>query len=172
MSYPIHEDIIIPGVLYKLKAMLLRMFWVWVLASPRHRHRPPWNHRRILPKVRSMVLRIGLIALFRCFSDSSKPQSLRGALLCWRSCRCSWRSLRLLFSPKMNSMPFFSALTWSVASKDLPLLAVIPSTFTALPSTRSLYCWSERVTPLISWGMLTRSARKAIISLVCGSMET
>ena len=27
-----------------------RMFWVWVLASPRYRHRPPWNHRRILPK--------------------------------------------------------------------------------------------------------------------------
>ncbi len=26
MSYPIHEDIIIPGVLYKLKAMHSRMF--------------------------------------------------------------------------------------------------------------------------------------------------
>ena len=76
-----------------------------------------------------------------------------------------------LFS-KINSMPFFSALTCRVALKDLPLLAVIHSTFTALPSTRSLYCASESITPLISLGMFTRSARRAMSSLVCGSMET
>lgn len=56
--------------------------------------------------------------------------------------------------------------------KDLSLLAVIPSTFTTLPSTRSLYWASESVTPLISVGMFTRSARKTMISFVCGSMET
>ena len=66
-AYLTHLDIISPGVRYRLKAMLSSMFCVCVLARPRYRQRPPSNHRRMLPKVRSMTLRIGLMErLKRC----------------------------------------------------------------------------------------------------------
>ena len=45
-AYLTHLDIISPGVQYRLKAMLSRMFCVCVLARPRYRQRTPSNHHQ------------------------------------------------------------------------------------------------------------------------------
>ena len=92
-TYLTHLDIISPGVRYRLKAMLSRMFCVCVLARPRYRQRPPSNHRRMLPKVRSMTLRIGLMErLKRC---------------------CAWLKGRLRYALCM-----IQSRKWCIAKKD------------------------------------------------------
>ena len=69
-------------------------------------------------------------------------------------------------------MPLRSALIWMWASNSFPLLEIIPSMNTFLPSRRSFCSCSVSFTPLISFGMKTFSARMATTSLVSLSMLT
>ena len=79
--------------------MLSRMFCVCVLARPRYRQRPPSNHRRMLPKVRSMTLRIGFMERLKRCSAWLKGR-LRYALCMIQSVSDAW--LKRLGPPPLH----------------------------------------------------------------------
>ena len=120
-AYLTHLDIISPGVRYRLKAMLSRMFCVCVLARPRYRQRPLSYHRRMLTKVRSMTLRIGFMErLKRCSA--------------WLKCRLRY-ALFMIQSRKwrMAKKAWFSSVAYpfphrQVYQQEDPLLSTMGST--------------------------------------------